>query len=88
MISTLEKLYDDVFDIINNHKDYHCSYYCDSKSADWSKDGSYVSFDVHGYSDQGCGSEWTEYWCIYNDGKILRDSEWYNTFNDFKNDWL
>lgn len=81
----LEELYDKVVDIIDNHYDYHCNWCCDSISAYWGK--TYVEFDVHGWSDQGDGSEWTEYWCIYDDGRIHHDGDWYANFEEFKNDW-
>lgn len=81
----LEELYDNVVDIINSHWSYHCNYYCDSSSVCWDK--TYVTFDVHGYSDQGDGSEWTEYWCIYDDGRINADGMMYANFEEFKRDW-
>lgn len=81
----LEELYDKVVDIINNHYDYHCNYCCISGSACWDK--TYVTFDVHGWSDQGEGSEWTEYWCIYDDGSIHADGVTYANFEEFKCDW-
>jgi hypothetical protein len=37
--------------------------------------------------DQGEGSEWTEYWCIYDDGRINADGMMYANFEEFKRDW-
>ena len=48
----------------------------------------YVTFTVFGSSDQGEGSEWTEDWCIYSDGRIRRDGEVYNNFDEFERDWV
>lgn len=81
----LEELYDKVVDVINHHYDYHCSYCCDSRSEYWGE--TYVTFDVHGWNDQGSGCEWTEYWCIYDDGRIYADDVVYANFEEFKNDW-
>lgn len=81
----LEEIYDEVVDIINNHYDYHCNWCCDSSSTYWGK--TYVEFDVHGWSDQRNGSEWTEYWCIYDDGTINADGIMYANFEEFKSDW-
>ena len=81
----LEELYDKVVDVINHHYDYHCNYCCDSSSTYWDK--TYVTFDVHGWSGQGEGSEWTEYWCIYDDGTIRADGILYANFDEFKCDW-
>lgn len=81
----LEELYDKVVDIINNHSDYHCDWICISNSAEW-YDGC-VEFDVKVCSDQGYGSEWTECWRVYSDGRINRDGEWYNSFEEFEIDF-
>lgn len=81
----LEELYDKVVDVINHHYDYHCNYCCDSSSVCWNK--TYVTFDVRGCSDQGSGYEWTEYWCIYNDGNIYADGVPYTNFEEFKHNW-
>ena len=84
-MNTLEELYGKVVDIINNHNDYHCTWCVINRSETWYEDS--VSFDVHGWSDQGYGSEWTEYWSIYSDGRIFRDGEIYKNFEEFKGDW-
>ena len=81
----LEELYDKVVDIINNHDDYHCGWICISNSVKWYNDC--VEFDVKVYSDQRYGSEWTEYWRVYSDGRINRDGEWYNSFEEFEADF-
>lgn len=81
----LEELYDKVVDVINAKYDYHCNWICISNSAQWFSN--YVTFDVKGWSDQGYGSEWTEYWEVCLDGRICRDGEWFNSFEDFKNNF-
>lgn len=84
-MTNLDVLYDEVVDIINNHDDYHCRWCCDYSST--YRCETYISFDVHAWSDQGYGSEWTEYWCVYDDGRINRDGEMYNNLEEFKGDW-
>ena len=63
---------------------YHEFYYIGSHEH-WF-DG-YVTFTVCGSSDQDEGSDWTEDWYIYSDGRIRRDGEVYNNFDEFERDW-
>lgn len=86
---TLEELHE-LFDKVDRavwdyNADYHARYFIgDTK---WYNDNIYVSFEVNGHSDQGFGSDWTEYWSIDSDGKIYTEDKTYNDFEDFLKDW-
>lgn len=80
-------LLDKVKAVIDNYDSYHV-WYSVSPEETWDKNGSYVTFEVFGYSDQDEGSNWTEYWSIDNTGRIARDGEMYENFDEFKYNWL
>ena len=80
-------LLDKVKAVINNYNSYYVWYSVSSEEI-WDENGSYVTFEVFGYSDQDEGSNWTEYWSIDNTGRIVRDGKAYENFDEFKNDWL
>ena len=80
-------LLDKVKAVINNYNSYYVWYSVSSEEI-WDKNGSYVTFEVFGYSDQDEGSNWTEYWSIDNTGRIVGDGEIYENFDEFKDNWL
>ena len=80
-------LLDKVKTVINNYNSYYV-WYSVSPEETWDENSSYVTFEVFGYSDQDEGSNWTEYWSIDNTGRIVRDGEIYENFDEFKNNWL
>ena len=83
----IRELFEKVTRLIDdNDTDYHCSYCCGEGT--WSADGMRVTFDVHGFSDQCEGSEWTENWGIESDGKIYADNRIYDSFEEFEKDWI
>ena len=81
---TMKELLDKVLDTINNHVTYH-TWYTYGEVEEYEK---YVSFEVYGYSDQGEGMEWIEYWSIDSDGKIYTEDTTYNSFEDFAKEWM
>lgn len=83
----LSDLVDKVRTTISNYESYHVSYYPSSRE-EWGKDNSCVRFEVHGHSDQGEGSEWTEYWTVNSDGTIYADGETYKNYEEFISKWL
>lgn len=83
----IRELFEKVTRLVDsNDTDYHCSYSCGEET--WSDDGMRVMFEVHGFSDQGEGSEWTENWGIESDGRIYADDMIYDTFEEFEKDWI
>lgn len=82
-IKKIEELLERVGKCISGLQGYHVFYSMGSEQ--WFD--SYVTFTVFGYSDQDEGSEWTEDWCIYSDGRIRRDDKVYNNFDEFERDW-
>lgn len=80
----LENLYEEVTDLIYNYRSYHVWYTYGNKFV--SPNGS-ISFDVYGFSDQGEGAEWTEYWSIDTNGKIYTSENVYDNIEEFKKDW-
>lgn len=80
-------LLDRVKAVIDNYNSYYV-WYSVSPEETWNENGSYVTFEVFGYSDQDEGSNWTEYWSIDNTGRIVRDGEIYENFDEFKDNWL
>ena len=87
---TPEDLYDLVGKVktaISNYERYHVSYY-PSSNEERGKANSYVRFEVQGHSDQGEGSDWTEYWTINSDGTIYADGETYKNYEEFMSKWL
>ena len=80
----LENLYEEVTDLIYNYRCYHVWYTYGNKYV--FPNGS-ISFDVYGFSDQGEGAEWTEYWSIDTDGKIYTNENVYDSIEDFKREW-
>ena len=80
-------LFDKVTDVIQHYRSYHVSYCWGDES--WTSDGLSVSFEVYGYSDQGEGAEWKEYWMINTDGAISNgEGDIWNTFEDFEREWV
>ena len=82
----LHELYDKVTTDIWNYESYHVRYSYGNEY--WAEDGSYVSFDVYGHSDQGRGADWTEYWSIYSNGEIHTEEACYKNYEEFKAEWL
>ena len=83
-VKKIEKILEKVQNcILDYRRGYHGFYYIGSHEH-WF-DG-YVTFTVCG-SDQDEGSEWTEDWYIYSDGRIRRDDKVYNNFDEFERDW-
>lgn len=80
----IKELLEKVQKCISGCRGYHEFYYIGSH-AHWF-DG-YVTFTVGGSSDQDESSEWTEDWYIYPDGRIRRDDEVYNNFDELERDW-
>lgn len=77
------ELLEKVLDTIYNHYTYHCWYsYGNVEEHD-----TYASFEVYGCSDQGEGSEWTEYWSIDKEGKIYTEDTTYNSYEEFLKEW-
>lgn len=83
-IKKIKELLEKVQACISGCQGYHEFYYIGSEEQ-WFD--SYVTFTVCGYSDQDEGSEWTEDWYIYSDGRIRRDDEVYNDFDKFEGNW-
>ena len=81
----VQELYEKVTDEVYHHQTYHNWY--SYGNDDWKDDGRYVSFEVYGWSDQGEGAEWTEYWAIDSDGNICTEDGIYKTFEEFYSDW-
>lgn len=81
----IEKIYDEICKIINGIYTYHTDYWVGP--SEWNTDESYLCFTVHGYSDQGMGAEWEEYWGINREGKIYDPETIYNSLEEFKNNW-
>ncbi|MBR4589188.1 MAG: hypothetical protein IKO36_00875 [Bacteroidaceae bacterium] len=81
----LYKLFEDIIPIIDNKDDYYTSY---SASIDYKygPDDKYISFEVHCSSSKS-GNNWTETWCINNDGTISNENETYKSINEFKLNW-
>lgn len=82
----VNEIYNKVYQIIDSYRDYHTWYSVSEE--DWWNNGLCVSFNVHGWSDQGEGSEWDEHWSIDGEtGKIYGDDIIYESFEDFYSNW-
>lgn len=81
----IEDLYWKVVEVIDDYRDYHTSY--SAGINEWNDDQTYLSFEVKGWSDQGDGAEWTEYWSINNKGQIFGEDILYENFEEFKKEW-
>ena len=83
----LEDIYRKIVKVIDGNHSYHNFYNCDFY--EWRQDGSRLTFKVYGSSDQGYGSEWTEYWTIYDDGSISNsEGDNWKDFEDFESNWI
>lgn len=81
----INETYRKVCDAINGYRSYHTAYCTGDES--WSADGKCVSFNVHGWSDSGDGSEWDERWAVYDDGSIYGGGCAYGSFEEFELKW-
>lgn len=81
----VQELYEKVTKAVYDYTSYHTHYtYGDDK---WRDEGLYVEFKVYGWSDQGEGSEWEEWWSIDSEGHINTEDRSYDTFEDFYSIW-
>lgn len=83
-IDELNNLYNEVIDIVNNCNDYYL--FTSAGDAEWSKDGSYVSFTVD-FSSSRTGYNWNETWYVYNNGSISGEDRHYDSIDDLRASW-
>lgn len=81
----IQAIYDEICKTVDGIYLYHDDYWVGL--SEWNSDESYLSFTVHGHSDQGEGADWEEEWGIDRDGKIYDTRAIHNSLEDFKNNW-
>jgi hypothetical protein len=77
---------DKVRDVLyeRNPHSYHYWYsYGDIEEYD-----SYASFEVYVHSDKWEGDDWTEDWCVYDDGSICSPDKVWKNIDEFLTYWL
>lgn len=80
----LYNLYDKISDALYEYEDYHCSYYCSGETYN----GTSITFEVHGHSDQGDGHDWVEDWRIDECGRIHSEDTIYENYEEFLKEFI